>query len=183
MATQAKTRTQIKFSRALKAAVHSGDGWDDYTTLVQFLNQKVALIELKASETAGRIDGFFEDGGTVDDEGEGIMHASFGGTELRAVFGPGGDVEEYTLSHARRSSVERIWQLFRDQCLLTAYSSIIARTRESLKDLDNANTIEGLRELRCMIRGDRYLTAAAVTGLDVAVEDDQDLLSCLEEEG
>ena len=59
----ARKTPQNRLNRDLRKAIHSGDGYDDYMTVYQFLRQKQALVTERMKIMRHRIDDFYADGG------------------------------------------------------------------------------------------------------------------------
>ena len=170
----AAKKPQAKLNRELKKAVHSGDGYDDYMTVYQFQQQKLAMVRNALRRAKHRIDDFFYDGGEILQTEENEFRAAIDGVELRVVYDDDGDVSEYSITGMKGKSqvAKKILNLFFDEHLIPIFEDIILLTDEQLKNMDNDNTLRGLFELRDIMRSDKYLTAAAISGLDIAMEDD-----------
>ncbi len=173
-------KPQMKLNRDLKKAIHSGSGYDDYMTIYQFQMQKLAILRKTLRDMKYSITDFYEDGGEVSQtEEENVFHATLDGVELRVVYDHEGNVDEYSITGMRKKPdvAKRILNLFFNEHIIPIYEGIIATTEEQLKDLDNDNTLRGLYELRDIMRGDKYLTAAAISGLEIVSEDDRDIFA------
>ena len=180
----AKTKPQMKLNRDLKKAIHSGDGYDDYMTVYQFQMQKLALMRTTLKRIRRRLEAFFMDGGEIYPDEEGVFHASIEGVELCVVYDQDGDVSDYSISGIKGKShvAKRILNLFFDEHMIPIFENLITLTDEQLKDMDNDNTLRGLFELRDIMRGDKYLTAAAISGIEIATEEDRNELFGLVED-
>ena len=178
-------KPQIRLNRDLKKAIHSGNGYDDYMTVYQFQMQKLALIRTTLKKVKHRIEDFFLDGGEICREDDiDVFHATLDGVDLRVVYDEDGDVSDYSITGMKGKGdvAKRILNMFFDEHLISILGDIISVTDEQLKDMDNDNTLRGLFELRDIIRGDKYLTAAAISGIDIATEEDRNELFGLMED-
>lgn len=180
----AAKKPQAKLNRELKKAVHSGDGYDDYMTVYQFQQQKLAMVRNALKRAKHGIDDFYYDGGEIIQGADNVFIAVMDGVELRVVYDKDGDVSDYSITGMKGKSqvAKRILNLFFDEHLIAIFEEIIKLTEEQLKNMDNDNTLRGLFELRDIMRSDKYLTASAISGLDIAMEDDPGLFDFTEEE-
>lgn len=169
-----KRTPQQKLNRELRRAIHSGDGYDDYMTAVQFMQAKVSLLKQRMLRMQGDIDRFFDEGGEITCEDE-VFNVHIDGVTLLVRYDGDGEVSEYTVSGMRgkRDVVRRLLGLFFCVHLIPVYKGIVEATAEQLADMDNDRTLRGMSELRDLIRGDRYLTSYAVSGLDVDTEPEE----------
>jgi len=170
--TQRKT-AQNRLNRDLRKAVHSGDGYDDYMRIYQFLRQKQNIVNERMRIMRHRIDDFYNDGGTVT-EGDGSFTVSLSGVSVHIGFDVEGDVSSYKVDgmKGKRDTVERILSLFFCLHMMPVYRHILETTMEQIADMDNDNVLRGLSEIRELIRGDRYLTASSIAGTELRSEDD-----------
>ena len=180
----AAKKPQIRLNNDIKKAVHSGNGYEDYMTVYQFLKCKQDMLTRALRRIKHRMEDFYYDGGEVFQEDDSTFHASRAGVDLRIVYDGEGDVTEYTVTGIKKKShvAERILYQFLDELFVPFFENAIAVTEEQLKNLDNDNTLRGLCELRDLIRKDTYLTTAAISGLDIMSEEYRDNLIGLMED-
>lgn len=174
-----KPRPQIRLSKELKKAVHSGGGWEDYATVCQFEAHKVAVLDKRLRIMRHALDDFYLDGGTVEGPPEektedGVFRMALDGAVMEIVYAADGTVKGYTVSGMNGSGAvhRRMLSLFFCLHLIPVYENIIEATKEQLADIDNDNVLRGIAEIRELLREDRYLTAAAISGVDISTEDE-----------
>ncbi|MBQ7701246.1 MAG: hypothetical protein IJT54_02470 [Candidatus Methanomethylophilaceae archaeon] len=169
----------MKLNRDLKKAIHSGSGYDDYMTIYQFQMQKLAIIRKTLRDMKHSINDFYEEGGETYETDENEFCASIDGVTLHVAYDDEGNVIEYSIKGMRKKPdvAKRILNLFFYEHIIPIFEDIIETTQEQLKNLDNDNTLRGLYELRDIMRGDKYLTAAAISGLEIVSEDDRDIFA------
>ncbi len=165
---------QQKLNRELRKAVHSGDGYEDYMTVYQFLHSKISLLNQRMRRMQRDIDTFFDDGGEIALNEE-HYDVSLDGVTLSVSYDEDGEVTDYFISgmKGKRDTVRRIMGLFFSVHMMPIYRRIISETNEQLADLDNDRTLRGMSELRDIIRGDRYLTSFAVSGVEIDSEPEE----------
>ncbi len=170
--TQKRT-AQNRLNRDLRKAVHSGDGYDDYMRIYQFLRQKQNIVSDRMRIMRHRIDDFYGDGGNVTEE-NGLFTLSLSGVLLHIGFDADGEVSSYGVEgmKGRRDTVERMLSLFFCLHMMPVYRHILETTAEQIADMDNDNVLRGMSEIRELIRGDRYLTASSLAGAELRSEDD-----------
>ena len=165
---------QIRLNDELKKAVHSGSGWYDYKVTVQFLNSMKDLLRNNIQSARAELSLFFGGGGVIEEDDSGdVFDLSFDGVNVHIVY-DGGEVSEYTVSgmKGRRDVVQRLLSLFFYDRMLPKYENMVVEIDRMLADLDNDTTLRGLSELREIIRGDRYMTVSAISGLPIRDESD-----------
>lgn len=173
MATATAKRMGLKLNRELRKAVHSGDGYDDYMTIYQFLQAKVGLIKQRMAGMERSVDSFYEKGGKITmDSGSGECVVTYGDVCITVIYDAEGDVTDYSVRglKGRREVLWFMLGLFFCVRLIPVYRGIIAQTEEQLANLDNDNVLRGMSEIRDLIRGDKYLTVAAIGDMDVSAE-------------
>lgn len=171
-------KPMFRFSRDLKKAVHSGEGYDDYMTVYQFLQEKIGILQYRINRMQKHIDDFYDEGGVITHDGN-VYTVELGESKITVLYDESGSVTGYSVEglKGRREFVWYMLGLFFSTHLMPIYQKIIDSTQEQLKDVDNDNILKGISEIRDLIRGDRYLTAAAVSNLKIASEDDVDPFS------
>lgn len=179
-----KKNPMVRLNDNLKRAVHSGDGYDDYMTVYQFLMQKAALLSTRIKKLRYTIASFFEEGGEIVTEREDTFDVTIHGVRLTIVYDEAGDVTDYSVSGMKRKKevVDRLLSLFFCTHMIPIYEDILCKTKEQLADMDNDNVLRGMTELRDIIRGDRYLTVGSISDMKIASEDDPDPFGIFEEE-
>lgn len=165
----------FRFNNELKKAVHSGDGYEDYKTVYQFLQEKIDVLQYRLNRMQKHIDDFYGRGGTIESE-DGSHVVSIDASKIRITYDGDGDVTGYSVEglKGRREYVWYMLGLFFSTHLMPIYGQIVEDTREQLRDIDNDNILRGIAEVRDLIRGDRYLTSAAVSNMKISAEEDVD---------
>lgn len=170
----AKKTPQNKLNRDLRKAIHSGDGYDDYMTVYQFLRQKQALVTERMKIMRHRIDDFYADGGEAYQKKDGTFRVILDGVTLSIAMDDSGEVTGYEMDgiKGKQDVVRRILSLFFCLHMMPVYAKILDVTAEQIADMDNDNVLRGMSEIRDLIRGDKYLTASSIMGTDIRTEED-----------
>ena len=179
-----KKSPMMRLNDNLKRAVHSGDGYDDYMTVYQFLKHKSALLANRIKKLRYTIANFFEEGGEIVSDTDDVFDVSIQGVRLTIKYDEAGDVTDYSVSGMKRKKdvVNRLLSLFFCTHMIPIYEDILLATEEQLADMDNDNVLRGMSELRDIIRGDRYLTVGSISDVKIASEDDPDPFGIFAEE-
>lgn len=173
-------------NRELRKAVHSGEGYETYITIYQYekgLQDALEQAKLSAEED---IRNFYRDGGQIERQGLNIL-MTFNGASLFIEYDIQGNVISYTPRPVfrHRRDIQRMMGLFFDTYMLPKYNAMLEKSKDQLEDLDNDRIIRGICEIRDLIRGDRYMTVNAVSGMGTSEEDSTDSLGIFDkgEEG
>lgn len=170
----APPKAQLRLNKELKRAVHSGDEYEDYLTLVQFLVKERSILALRLQRLESALAEFYTAGGKITEE-DGTVNVTFGDLQYVIKFGPGGDVEHYSVRNpGGKGETEAAHKMFFCTYIRPYYESRVKVIDEQLADLDNDNTLRGICEIREAIRGDRWLTMSTVSGVDIQREEDID---------
>lgn len=170
----AQPKAQIKLNRELKRAVHSGDEYDDYQAIMQFLNKQRSILAFRLRRIEMAINDFYNAGGEME-KVDNVLNVSFGDLRYTVVYNSLEQVEEYHVKHpGNKNEVEYCHKIYYCSHMRPKFASTIKKLDEQLADLDNDNTLRGIFEIRNAIRGDRWLTMSAVSGVGIQREDDID---------
>lgn len=180
-----KTRAGLKLNRELRKAVHSGNGYDDYMTVYQFEQGKIAELTRRIARMQHEIDGYYEAGGKLIEDPEGVFTLALAGVRMKISYDGSGEVTGYAVDGIKghRDTVWEMLSLFFCTHLMPIYERILDRTADQIADMDNDNVLKGLCEVRDIIRGDRYLTTAAVSGVNINTESDTDPFGIFDDSG
>lgn len=179
-----KRTAQNRLNKDLRKAIHSGDGYEDYITVYQFLKQKQALVTERMRLMRHRIDDFYDEGGEATMDRDRNLTLSLNGVVMHVYVDGDGEISGYDLNGIRgkREVVQRLLSLFFCLHMLPIYGSIVQTTVEQLADMDNDNVLRGMTEIRDIIRGDKYLTVSSLLGTDIRTENDIDPFGLFTEE-
>lgn len=182
---QQTTKAGLKLNRELRKAVHSGDQYEEYKTTYQYNLGYMAWVREIISRMEAEIDAYYADGGALEVIDEHDWHLVIGDTEMDIRLDDDGNVQEYTRRHVHghMPEVRRMQMMFFAANMLPIYKQILETVQECQKDLDDANIVKGLSEIREIIRGDKYLTVAAVSGVGISEEEDIDPFRIFTDDG
>ena len=132
----AKKTPQNKLNRDLRKAIHSGDGYDDYMTVYQFLRQKQALVTERMKIMRHRIDDFYADGGEAYQKKDGTFRVVLDGVTLSITMDDSGEVTGYEMDgiKGKQDVVRRILSLFFCLHMIPVYAKILDVTAEQIAD-------------------------------------------------
>lgn len=152
-------------------------------TFVQFLRAKITLLTDRKAAAEVELESFRAMGGkAVYDAENGTYTVSHGETVYTVRYGKDGTVAEYNVRNPlNKESMSLLHRVFFATYMLPKYEAIIESTQETLRNLDNDSTLRGMGEMRRIIRDDNYLTVAAVSGVGVDVEKDDNPFAVLGE--
>ena len=175
----------LRLSREVRQAVHSGDGYDDYVTMYQFEHAKMNELNHRIARMEQAIQAFYDDGGEISQQGDLDFTISYDSVRLHIIYDTDGQVSAYSVEgmRGRRATVKRILGLFFSIHLLPYYRQILDTTEDQLKDIDNDNVLKGISEIRDLIRGDKYLTTAAISSVGLSQEEGEDPFGILTGDG
>lgn len=171
MPTQGK---MMRLPREVKRAIYSGEGYENYKTLVQFHTRTQTLLEARIHAMEEFTSEFYESGGTMEETEDGCTVA-MGETRYTVAFGKDGRVARYSVENPLDEDAMRyLHGLFFVLYMLPIYRSTLEHVKRGLADMENSNVLKGLDQIRKVIRDDKYLTVAAISGLEVRVEEEVD---------
>lgn len=178
----APPKAQIRLNKELKKAVHSAEEYEDYLTLIQFLTKERSILATRLKRIEMAISEFYSAGGDITSE-DGVVKVSFGELKYVIVFDENGDVEQYSVRNpGDKYETEYAHKIFFCSYIRPYYQTRVKNIEDQLADLDNDNTLRGICELRDVIRGDRWLTTSAVSGIKIQKEEDVDPYGVFDEE-
>lgn len=173
--TQTKART-LRLPREVRKAVFSGDGYEDYKTILQFHTRSVGLIKKRIAKMEQRSAKFFADGGTMKRGGDGEVAVSMKDVVYRIRYKSDGSVASYSVENptGNEEALHELHALYFTIYMLPVYRNTLAFLEKGIADMENSVVLKGLGILQKILREDRYLTTAAVSGLQIQDEDDVD---------
>jgi len=167
----------------------SSDEYPEFMTLLQFYTDLVKQVELRKKKIEESIQDFFAEGGDITREGNLVTIScedpDTGDTlTYKITYASNGDVEEISYKPKRNPVlVEKMQRMIFCITLLPFYEDMIGTFNTNLSNLKNDNVLNGLAEVRNMIRGDQYLTVGAIGGVDISRIADSDPFGIFEEGG
>lgn len=174
--TRNQSRAQLRLNTELKKAVHSSDEYEDYMALVQFLVKQKTILALRLSRIIEQLEWFEASGGSITHDPDlKCTSIQYMDLEYTVEYRDDGSVSKYTVVNPdNQVAVEYVHKIFFCAYIRPMYSDKIDLIDEQLADIDNDNVLKGIGEIRKSIRGDKYLTTAAISGASIQSEEDID---------
>lgn len=167
-------KAQMKLNLELKRAVQSGDDYDEYVAIVQFMQKQRSKLAIRLKEMDAAIDEFYRTGGTMKQD-ENVLTISHGNLQYTIVYDADGQIVEYLVKNpGEHNKLEYVHRIYFCAYWRPYFESKIKNLDEELADLDNDNTLRGIFEVRKSIRGDRWMTMSALSGVNIQKEEDID---------
>lgn len=174
MTSRRNNNSGLRLNPELKKAVMSSDEYDDYIILVQFLTGQRSLLYSRLERITGMLNEFELNGGIIKNDGN-VTTIEFNTLCYTVEYRDDGSVGKYTVENPDNSvAVDWIHRIFFAAYIRPIYADKIDGLNEQLRDIDNDNVLKGIGEIRRSLRGDRYLTTAAISGASIQSEDDVD---------
>lgn len=167
-------KSQMKLNSQLKKAIHSSDEYEDYMTLVQFLVKEKSILSLRMARIIAKLSSFEAGGGVIEHQ-EGGTRVSYGDIVYVISYREDGSIRRYYVDNPDDSvGAEYCHEIFWCSYIRPYYADKIAQIDKQLADIDNDNVLKGIGEIRKLLRQDRYMTAAAISGTMIQSEEDLD---------
>lgn len=180
-----RERTPIKFAGETKKAVLMTDLYEQYETMVQFYAAEIAELRARRAVLEEVLEDFGGEGGTVDyDEEAHRARVELGEVSYEIHYDAGGEVDEYTVRNPAgdHEAVTRLHYVFYASLFLAKLDAAAEEVEKKIRDLENDVLIRSMGRVGRVLGDDVYLTAAAVTGLDLRTDADVDPLGIYRKE-
>ena len=168
--------TTVRLNNEIKKAIHSGDGYHEFKTLMQFYGEMKTAAEKVRKDMDNNVQRFLSIGGDLQYADDGMIIATYSKVTLGIRF----DDEDKEIAEIKYVNDTKL-KIMSDLADVIYQFKMIPHVDDMMQmiqdmnvDLENDNALRGLVEIRNTFRSDPHLTAFGISGISLKNPDDKE---------